>query len=919
MSLRLPTCYNFIHLALAIRGWQQRVFAIVVLCAVLFLNSMTALADTTGGADPHILTNLTDNRWTSLVFGLFMGVMMTASAYLFFIWIVMRDRGQVFLLFLLLCLAANIASTNDLLMNQFGFHIASTRVLLANYSMIFSSIFSVFFTYYFLDVGVNCPGFRMPLFILGGVLCVLLLYSVFDQSMVRFVLPALSTFTITVVLAASLASLQRGVSGSFTHITAFIFFLAGTLAEPLYDLGLIGDAANGNSLTYIAFSMAALMFAIVIASQFAARQEEKEKALALSNERFSLATRGANEGLFDWNFLNGEVFFSDQFRKILNIRIENNAGGLKNWLRLITPTDRRVVREALRRFRGNLSSNTINLEYRLNGSGEQRRWLHTKAVAVRDGRSKKVIRLVGSISDITARKQSDVALRASETRFRSITEAHPVPVLIVGLNSGTVLYASPGAESLLHVTQVEIIHEYFDRFLIDSPTRWELWDAVGKKKDVNLKEVRLRLGDGGELDAALSARPISYQNEDAMVLGLYDLTERRQAEAQIARQQEALQQSEKMAALGGLLAGVAHELNNPLSVVVGQATLLMEGSTEPKTVNRADKIFKAADRCARIVKSFLALARRKPPEHKEVNLNEIVSASLELLGYQIRNADVEVVLQLDATLPMIIGDGDQLTQVVTNLVLNAAQAMEGGKKPRRITLQSSTDENSNVILRVIDTGAGVPADIKSKIFEPFFTTKATKGGTGVGLALCLNIVASHGGQIALEETPGGGATFIINVPITKQTMSEDAILPVAAPTTAALRILLVDDEVEIAQTLADLLEPNGHEVDLAINGAVALDKLHKSNYDVIISDLRMPVMDGPALYNALERELPSYLQRIIYVTGDTLSAHVQSFLSDHPVLVVEKPYRLADIYRAIAELLKRASDAGKIESSESIA
>ena len=313
------------------------------------------------------------------------------------------------------------------------------------------------------------------------------------------------------------------------------------------------------------------------------------------------------------------------------------------------------------------------------------------------------------------------------------------------------------------------------------------------------------------------------------------------------------------------------------------------------------------------------MARRKPPEHKQVNLNEIVTSSLELLGYQIRITDVAIDLKLDPALPPVIGDGDQLTQVITNLVLNATQAMDGSKKLRRIVLESGIEADNQVFLKVTDTGPGVPAEIKQKIFEPFFTTKSTKGGTGVGLALCLNIVASHGGQIRVEEPAEGGASFIITIPATEQTADEAPLQdkPVMA-VGPQLRLLLVDDEVEIAQTLADLLEPEGHTVDLAANGAIALDKIRKSTFDVIISDLRMPVMDGPALYDALEKEMPSYLSRIIYVTGDTLSTHVQSFLSEHPVMVVEKPYRLIDIHRAIADLLKREQSTGKMTVTEPV-
>jgi PAS domain S-box-containing protein len=899
----------------------SRVFFLGLVCMLLVADMSGALAAGQNSLSISLQPFQTDpnEKNASLIFGLFMGVMLTAAAYLFFIWIVMRERGQVFLLCLLLSLSAYIASSNDLLMGQFGLRNESMRDLLATNSMILSCIFSICFTYYFLEVDVYNPGFRTLLIVLVGALLVVLLYSLANRMLAEFVLPALSTFTVGVVLFVGVAALRQGVSGSFTHVIAFIFLLGGILADPLYDLGFIGSAAAGHNFTYVSFAMAALMFAIVIASQFAAQQEEKEKALALSNERFTMATRGSNEGLFDWNLQTGEVFFSDQFRKIIGHRLENTPQGLKSWMRLIFAADRHIVREALRRFRRSPDISTINIEYRITHGDNARRWLHSKAVAVRDFSTKKIVRLVGSTSDITARKQSEVALRASEARFRSITEAHPVPVMIVGLRNGTVLYASPGAERLLGSGQGQLVHEYFDRFLTDGNARTELWSAMKEGREVNLQEVRLDRGNDRKLEAALSARRISYQGEDSMVIGLYDLTERKQAEAQISRQQEALQQSEKMAALGGLLAGVAHELNNPLSVVIGQATLLMEGSGEPKVVTRAEKIFKAADRCARIVKSFLALARRKPPERKPVDINSVINGALELLGYQLRTGNIETELDLAPHLPEVTGDSDQLTQVITNLVLNAAQAMEDWSGPRRISVRSKGD-SGRVTISITDTGPGVPTEIRSRIFEPFFTTKGNKGGTGVGLSLCINIVASHGGQLLVEEPPGGGAAFIIDLPAAEAAHEANIIRPdeSAAPL-QNLKILLVDDELEIAQTLADLLEPEGHHVDIAVNGAIALDKLHKVSCDVIISDLRMPVMDGPGLYEALARELPSYLNRIIYVTGDTLSSHVQTFLSQHPVPVVEKPYRLNDVHRAIAALLSENSGKTAIKQMDSAA
>ncbi len=823
----------------------------------------------------------------------------------------MRDRGQIFLLFLLLCLGANIISSNAPLMAAIGVHSQVARGILDNYSMILACIFSLFFTYYFLELDIIKPGFKIPLFALSTLLSVLLAYSIKDHNLIHFVLPTLSVLTASAILAAGVYSLKHGCPGSLTHIIAFMFFLAGTLAEPFYDLGLIANAESSHNLTYASFAMAGLMFAIVIASQFAARQEEKERALAISNERFALATRGANEGLFDWNLATGEVFFSDQFRKIIGFRLENNIKGLRQWLQSVTPSDRKAVMEGLRRLRRNPKTGTLGVEYRVLGP-QGIRWLYTKAVVTRSP-AQTVIRVVGSTGDITARKQSEVALRASEARFRSITEAHPVPVLIVSLATGTILYASPGSEQLLGLDPKYIMQEFIVRFLPDAKTLQEVLDAVASNQPVTMKEVKLMCGDRSVIDAALSARRVTYQNEEAMVIGLYDLTERKEAETKIARQQEALQQSEKMAALGGLLAGVAHELNNPLSVVVGQATLLMEGPQEPKVTGRAEKIFKAADRCARIVKSFLALARRKPPERKPVDLNQIVKSSLELLGYQIRNGNIDVQLQLDPELPAITGDGDQLTQVVTNLVLNAAQAMETWKGAHRITITSGLDKakgaEGQIFVSVADSGPGIPPEIRKRVFEPFFTTKGGTGGTGVGLSLCINIVASHNGQLTIGDTPGGGATFTMSLPPGLSASAEGGEGAQQKAELDIMRLLIVDDEVEIAQTLADLMEPEGHKIDIAANGAIALEKLHKGQYDAIISDLRMPVLDGPGLYDALERELPSYLNRIIYVTGDTLSTHVQEFLSQHPVPLIEKPYRLKDVRARLAIVIKDANAA----------
>ena len=193
--------------------------------------------------------------------------------------------------------------------------------------------------------------------------------------------------------------------------------------------------------------------------------------------------------------------------------------------------------------------------------------------------------------------------------------------------------------------------------------------------------MRIRRRDGSEVPVALSVRALDYDGLPGLVLGLLDLSEKQAAEVEIERQREMIYQSEKLGALGSLLAGVAHELNNPLSVVVAQATLLQELATDAKTASRGEKIRLAAERCARIVKTFLAMARQKPPSRSAVDLNQVIDAALELLGYSLRTAGIDVRVDLERDMPAIWGDPDQISQVLINLIVNAQQAL--GECPRR--------------------------------------------------------------------------------------------------------------------------------------------------------------------------------------------------------------------------------------------
>ena len=501
-----------------------------------------------------------------------------------------------------------------------------------------------------------------------------------------------------------------------------------------------------------------------------------------------------------------------------------------------------------------------------------------------DGR---ITHIGGFDVDITARKAMEEALKASEQRFRAFAEAHPVPLFISQIETGKVIFASPPCAQLLRMPLDELRSGNTLRLYPDPEHRAKLVDQVRRDGAVEGLEVRLRRADGTEFWAALTSRLITFEGEDAMVTAVVDLTEPKRVEAELARQRQILHQNEKMSALGSLLAGVAHELNNPLSVVVGHASLLEDFATEAAIRDRALKIRTAADRCARIVRTFLAMARSKPRQRSAVQLNSTIGEALEIVAYGLRTADVEVACVLAPDLPPVWADGDQLHQVFANLFVNAQQALQIVPPPRRLTVRSGFDDEA-VWVEVADNGPGVPADIAHRVFEPFFTTKPQGVGTGVGLSVCHGIVAAHGGEIRLEAAAGQGATFLVRLPRTAVAVAE---APIQAPTgrPRPAHILVVDDEPEVAQLLIDILERDGHRVDRANSGREALTQLRYGGVDLILCDLRMPDLDGPALYRALTAQRPELLSRIVFITGDTLGGDMTGFLTETGVRVLEKP------------------------------
>jgi len=423
--------------------------------------------------------------------------------------------------------------------------------------------------------------------------------------------------------------------------------------------------------------------------------------------------------------------------------------------------------------------------------------------------------------------------------------------------------------------------------------------AAGEPLHSEVTELRK---DGSALELEVHGIPMQYQGKPHVLTIARDITEKKRAAAELTRQRESSYQREKLAALGSLLAGVAHELNNPLSVVVARAVMLEEQGY-PASQAAALKIRTAAERCARIVRTFLAMARQQPPERGPVAINDVVTAALDMTVYTVRTSGIEVALDLAKGIPPILADADQLHQVLLNLIVNAQQLLQDRPGPRRIRVASRYDPDTRVIhIAVADNGPGIPEHLRARVFEPYFTTKPTGQGTGMGLAVSHGIVEAHGGTLRLDCPEMGGAVFTITLPAIPWDASRVDPGPSPESSANSRKILIVDDEAEIRETLAEILAGAHHRVMTASSGREALARMAAEHYDVVLTDVRMPDLDGRALYEEIERRWPRQASRVAFVTGDTLSSTLRDYDTDSGRPVIEKPFLPSDVRRVVAEL-----------------
>lgn len=381
--------------------------------------------------------------------------------------------------------------------------------------------------------------------------------------------------------------------------------------------------------------------------------------------------------------------------------------------------------------------------------------------------------------------------------------------------------------------------------------------------------------------------------------------------------QSKLLQTEKMAALGQLVSGIAHELNNPLTSIQGYAQLLLSRRSTSQRSGDALRISQEAERAARIVKNLLLFSREAKPERRAVQINEVIDRTISLRAYELKVQNIAMEIDLDPGLPQTLADAAQLQQVVLNLIVNAEQAIVAGRgdeaRNGRISIRTRRLAGDRLGMEVSDDGPGIAPEIVARVFDPFFTTKPPGVGTGLGLSIVYGIVQEHGGEVRVESEPGSGATLAVELPALtvsgfgfaeeKPAIERRAAavvsLPVMGWQAAREEILIVEDEPTVAALIADVLTEEGYRVDTLLDSREALGRLEKKSYSLVICDLKMPHTDGPGLYRALVRRENPVQHKLLFVTGDTMSPRTIEFLNSSALPYLAKPFLVEELKDAV--------------------
>ena len=496
----------------------------------------------------------------------------------------------------------------------------------------------------------------------------------------------------------------------------------------------------------------------------------------------------------------------------------------------------------------------------------------------------------------------ETKVASTEERYRVLFEQASEAIIITDSEKLDILEINHAAERLLGISAQDAGGRSLTAFC-QMKNRAPEQTGAAMFEDIRREQLlHFVRKDGSSVQTEVDGAKIVFGGKARYQFFIREVTERTRLEQQ-------LRQAEKLSALGQMISGVAHELNNPLAVIKGSLELLLSrNELTSQSRDTVEKVASETDRAARLVRNFLSFAREQPSRRAIVNLNEIVQQVVDLRRFNFDLAGVRFQIELEQNLPQVSADPDQIQQVVINLIDNAFHAMADMSGRGRLKIQTRTAAKF-VRLLVEDNGSGVPEELVTKIFEPFFTTKEVGVGTGLGLSIAHTIMTDHKGRISYQRSSLGGAGFVLEFP-RSETKDAPAPNPVASKSEPAKpnhlpsgRILILDDEPLLAEMLAEILDLIGCSSTFCHSATEALKLLEKENFDLIISDFKMPGMNGQQFYEAVKQKKPEVAQRIMFMTADMKSDEMQAFLRATGNAHLEKPFTLNSVKQTVLEAL----------------
>jgi two-component system NtrC family sensor kinase len=495
----------------------------------------------------------------------------------------------------------------------------------------------------------------------------------------------------------------------------------------------------------------------------------------------------------------------------------------------------------------------------------------------------------------------------AEQNYRVLFDSTSDPIFLVDLLTQQIVDANAAALRLTKRPALDLLGRPFieicpslrdDGATAASTDRLRLFNALFRP----FSEFPIARANGTTVNCEGDTSLVQWHQRSVLQVNVRDVSERKKAG-------QLLRRAEKLSALGQLIAGVAHELNNPLAVVMGSSQIISKRTgLDDKTRNEVQRILHESERASKIVNDLLAFARPSDPQKTAVDINRLVSGVLEAQAAIIRAAGIKLKSQLASDLPDTMADQNQIEQVLVNLISNAVQAMSTSTIPKALTI-STEDNGCYIRIAVADNGPGITEDVIGKIFDPFFTTKPLGKGTGLGLTISNTIIHEHRGKIVVESQPKAGAKFTVELPIIECNArpAPSQLAPVGRALSKShgqRSILVVDDEPGIVEVLKDVISELGHDVATATNGTEAMERIATGSYDVILSDMRMPDMDGARLFETLKKKDEELARHIVFVTGDTVSADTRAFLESTGNRWLAKPFNIQQIIDTVNEVLE---------------